>query len=246
MENENLQSEVPSDEVEFKEYKRLKRQEEALAMINRIEYDYLSRNIDKATLKNACRDFEKVGLGAVVVLPVYVKACVNFLGKDPSCALIAAISYPHGGDVIDIKVDAVKRAVRDGVDEVEVCAPLAAIKDGNYSYFKKECKKLKKAARHRALRIVIDCASLTESELTKACQCATDCGVVMLRLNNMTDSELLSRLKTAVKDKCLFKVDGGNDYTSFQERVVKGAQAVSCKNALDLAIYISSQIDSDI
>jgi deoxyribose-phosphate aldolase len=255
MENEDLQTEgvdysaadsATRDEMEFKEFKRLKRQEEAAAMIARIEGDFLSEYTDKSRIRNACKDFDRAGVGAIIVLPAYVKPCVSFLGKDPKCGLIAAISYPHGCDVTEVKTAATKRAVKDGVDEVEVCAPTAIIKDGNFSYFKKECKKLKKAARNRALRIVFDCAALSDAELTKACQCAADCGVNMLRLNNLADVQQLTAIKTAIKDKCLLKVDGGDDFSSFQQRVVLGAQSVASKNVSDVVQYLLAQIDREL
>jgi deoxyribose-phosphate aldolase len=247
MENENLQAEnsASQDEKEFKEFKRLKRQEEASAMIARMECDFLGAFTDKTRLKNVCKDLDGAGVGGVVVLPVFVKPCVSFLGKDPKTALIAAISYPHGGDVTEVKVSATKIAVKDGVDEVEVYAPTAVIKDGNFSYFKRECKKLKRAVSHRALRIVFDCSALTEGELVKACQCAADSGVNMIRLNNLDDLQLFTKIKSAIKDKCLLKTDGGDDYSSFQQRVVLGAQSVACKNASDLAKYLLSQADKE-
>ena len=71
------------------------------------------------------------------------------LGKDPQTSLIACISSPHGGDTTEIKVKAIKDAVKNGVDEVEVTAPIAYVKDANWGYVKRELKKLKGAYKHR-------------------------------------------------------------------------------------------------
>jgi deoxyribose-phosphate aldolase len=228
------------DEKEFKEFKRLKRIEEAKALIARIECDSLSSCTDKPTLKGLCKQLNKIGAGAIVVLPSMVKPCVSFLGEDPACALIAAISYPHGGDVTETKVAAVKRAVKDGVDEVEVYAPLAIIKDGNTSYFKRECKKLKKAAKTRAVRMVFDCDLLTEGELVKACIICADCGIDLIRLDNCVDTGLLARVKSAVKDRCLFKAGGCENFADFQQWVVVGANSVCVSQPESMASLIMS------
>jgi deoxyribose-phosphate aldolase len=232
------------DEQEFKEFKRLKRIEEAKAMICRVECDCLSAYTDKATLKGLCKRLDKMGLGSLIVLPNMVKPCVSFLGKDPSCAIIAAISYPHGGDVTEIKVAAVKRAVKDGVDEVEVYSPLALIKDGNWAYFKKECKKLKSAARHRALRIVFDCEQLNENELVKAAIICADCNVNTIRLDNTSDVAIIDKLKNAVKDRCKFKTSNCKNFAEFQHWTVAGVDSVSCVQPENLAKLIMSDAEN--
>ncbi len=228
---------VKTEEEEFEEFKRANRIKEAKATALKIELDCLSDICDRAYLKDMCRRANLQEIGAIVVYPAVVKACVSYLGSDPKVSLIAAVSYPHGGDTTEIKVQAVKRAVKDGVDEVEVSAPIALLKDGNYQYFKKECKKLKRAAKVRALRLVFDCAHLTEKELIKACSVAADAGVNCVRLNR-ADCELIAAVKAGLKGKCLIKADKAEEFTSFISYCNVGADVVNCPRAFDLAAYL--------
>lgn len=243
MENENNLSPqmTQEEEQQFIEFKRMKKIGEAVGRVAKIECDCLSSYIEKSTLKQLCRESEQIALGGIVVLPLLVKPCVNFLGKDPKVSLVAAISYPHGGDTTAVKAAAVKRAVKDGVDEVEVSAPYALLRDGNYSYFKKECKKLVKAAKGRAVRVVLDGASLSLQELAKSCSAAADGGVHCIRINGATDAEVLTKVKTAVKDKCLIKIDGVENVAGFENAVSLGASLVSCKSSVELARLILAQ-----
>ena len=167
-----------SEEEQFKEFRRLKRREEAAANVAKLECDCLSPATDKTTLRELCRSANSMKLGGIVVYPYMVKACVAYLGADPQCSLIASISSKCGGDATEVKADAVKRAVKDGVDETEVWAPTFFIRDGNFVYLKRECKKLAKASRNRALRIVLDCAALREQEVLKACSVIAETGVI--------------------------------------------------------------------
>lgn len=235
---------VLSEEEQYKEFKRAKHLEEAKASITKIELDCLSPQTDKASLKETCKSANTLEIGAVVVFPSFVKACVSYLGKDPKISLIGAISYPYGGDTTEVKVAAVKRAVKDGVDEVEVTAPIAFLKDGNWAYFKKECKKLKKAAKIRALRVTFDCALLSEKELTRACTVAADVGVNCVRLNN-ADGEIVAAVKTALKGKCLIKAEKADSATAFASFCTMGADAVNCTNACDIATYILKQAEEE-
>ena len=220
------------EQKQFEEFKRLKFIEQTQAKISKIECDCLSPTIEKSALKQLCRDGDRLRMGGIVVLPAYVKACVGFLGNDPQCSLVAAISYPHGSDVTEVKAQAVKRAVRDGVDEVEVSVPYAVLKEGNMAYFKRECKKLAKAVRPMALRLLFDCSRLSEREILRACSCAAENGVNVIRLTECTPP-FISAVKGAVKDKCLIKCDAHSE-SDAETAMTMGAALVSCKSATEL------------
>lgn len=236
-----MQEIIPHDsfteEEEFRQFQKLKKLESTKGSIGRMEYDYLSVFADKAELKEICRKANGMELGAIIVFPTFVEACVGYLGRDPKTSLIAAISYPYGEEVIPVKALAVKRAVKNGVDEVEVSAPTAFIKAGNFAYFKKEVKKLKKASGCRALRIVLDCAMLTERELLKASQVAVDAGANCLRLSN-ADSDTVCKVRAALKGKGLIKADGATSEEALENFCTMGADYVGCRRACDLATYM--------
>lgn len=240
--NEKIAS--ANEDEQYKEFKRVKRLEEAKASILRIECDCISAYTEKTALKEVCKSANALEIGAIIVFPNYVKACVNYLGKDPKVSLIAAISYPYGEETIDVKATAVKRAVKDGVDEVEVSAPTAFLRDGNLAYFKKECKKIKSAAKSCAVRVAFDCALLSEKELIKSATVAADAGINCLRLNN-ADGETISSVKSALKGKCLIKAEKAEGAPAFAKLCTMGADTVSCNSALNLAQYILKQAETE-
>ncbi|MDE7301362.1 MAG: hypothetical protein K2N47_04245 [Clostridia bacterium] len=237
-------TEATSEDEQFKEFKRQKRLEEAKSRVTKIEYDCLSTNIDKAILKETCQEADRLALGAIIVYPNLVKSCVAFLGDDPQVSLIAAISYPHGEDVLDIKCAAIKRAIKDGVDEVEVCAPANLLKDSSFALFKKECKKVKKACKQRAIRIVIDCANLEEKQIIKASTIAADVGINCIRLTS-AGPDIISEVKTAVKDKCIIKSDGAENTMQFLNALTAGADTVGCTQALELSKFLLKEAEQD-
>ncbi|MGN0817387.1 MAG: hypothetical protein ACI4L9_00320 [Candidatus Coproplasma sp.] len=238
MENTSVNLLTEEEQKQFLEFKRIKKEQEARAKVAKLECDFLSPYAEKSALKQLCKDGDRLGMGGIVVLPSMVKPCVAFLGRDPKCGIIAAISYPHGGDLTEVKAAAVKRAVKDGADEVEVCAPSSFLKDGNISYFKRECKKLKRAAKTRALRVCLDVAVLTDQEIVRAAACAADCGVNAVRISGFATSELIRTIKAAVKDKVGLKLDCGENAADYEQAVAVGATTVSCKSAVELATLI--------
>ena len=233
------QSVSPSELEQFEEFKKIKLMEQTRARIAKVECDCLSSSIGRAELRSLCREAERLALGGIVVLPVHVKMCVVYLGDDPRCSLIAPVSYPHGGDSTEGKIALVKRAVRDGVDEVEVYAPFSAIRESNMAYVRREFKKLARAVRPRALRIVLDCSVLREEEVVRACNCAADCGVNVVRLVNAGGLSAIISAKSALRDRCLLKADG-NTLSAMEEAEALGASLINCNGAVELCSRLLS------
>ena len=245
-------NEIIMDETErqqFNEFKRKLNLQAAEAQVSKIEYNLLDAAVEKGTLRRACQDAEQLKLGAICVLPSLVKSCVAFLGHNPNARLIACVSFPHGGDSLKTKIAAVKNAIKDGADEVEVTAPIAFIKDGNWSYVKREFKKLRKAAKNRVIRINLESPLLTAQELTRLCTLAADCKITCLRESSGAysggfDADTVAHIQTAVKDKCIIKADGVMNIFEMNTAVDMGAGIIGSRNATDLARLILQTADA--
>lgn len=229
-----------SELKQFNDYKRKLSMQAVQAEVGKIEYNLLEATTNKEILKRACQDANSLKLGAICVLPNAVRLCVRFLGSDPQTSVIACISYPHGGDTTKIKVKAVKQAIKDGVDEVEVTAPIACIKEGDWGYVKREFKALKKATKKSALRINIECNFLTPVELTKICTVAVDCGITSIRTSSgfygsAFKADTISAIHNIVKDRCTIKADGVSTIGEAETAFTMGAGIVGSRNATNLA-----------
>ena len=228
---------------QFNDYRRKLNLQAAEAQVRGIEYNLIDATTNKALLKRACQEANTLKLGAVCVLPNSVRLCANFLGANPQTSLIACISYPHGGDTTKIKVKAVKEAIKDGVDEVEVTVPIACIKESDWGYIKRELKALKKATKKSALRINIEYSLLTPAELTKICTIIADCGITSIRTssgfyNSGFKADIITAIKNIVRDKCTVKADGVSTLGNAETALSMGAGIVGSKNAPDIARLI--------
>lgn len=249
MENqtENLQNVVisPQERQEFDEFKRQKRVAEARAIINKLELSLSQVSVERASLRRAMKDAEKLGLGGVCVTPYLVKPCADFLGGVSPITVAAAISVWGGTDTTDIKVRQVKRALRDGAKAVEVTVPVPAIKEGSWGYVKREFKKLKFAARKATLRINLEAPLLTSQELTRVCALVTECGITCVRtagdiFGSGADEEDLKVIKAAVKDKTVIKADGAEAPGRIATLMELGANIIGSAAAVQMAQTILS------
>ena len=230
-----------AEKQQFELFRKKLNQQAAEAQVSKLEYNLANALTDKATLRNACQEANALKLGAICVLPDMVGACVAYLGKQTKTSVIACISFPHGGDVTKVKVAAIKNAVKDGADEVEVTVPIAFVKEKNWAYVKREFKKLKVAAKKRAIRINIGSEYLTPEEITKICSVATDCGITAL--NTVSDADHISCIFTAVKDKCTIKADNVASVTDMVTAFGLGAGIIGSRNAVNLARLVLNEYE---
>lgn len=239
---------ISNEEQMFKEFKRRITAAAAKAQIKKLEYNLAEGVIDTNSAKRACADAASLGLGAICVMPCHVRCCAPML-RDSGVTLVACVSYPAGGDTTDIKVKAVKRAIKDGAGEVEVSAPAHFIKDGNFSAFKREVKKLKKAVKDKALRLDAECANLSREELFKVCSLAAECGVTALKTSSSAlgagkDSKSIAEMKQAVKDRCTIKAEGIQTVYEMSSANDMGAEVIGSSNAPDIAKQILAAVEN--
>lgn len=236
----------------FEDFRRRINLQAAQAQIKKIEYNLSDVASGLAAIKAACADATNLKLGGVCVAPSFVKPCAAFLGnaQNRKSSLIACISYPNGGDTTEIKVKAVKQAIKNGADEVEVTAPIAQIRDGNFQYVKREIKKLRKAAKNRALRISAESSMLGSREVIKLCLIAADCKADSVKTSSQCrdgDGEkTIADIRSAIKDKCTIKAEGVSSVTEMSAAIDMGAVAVGSKNAPSVARYILAAAKNEV
>ncbi len=244
------QSLSTNEKLLYTQFRRKINTEAAKSQIKKIEYNLADPTVGLPAIKSACSDAQALGMGGVCVLPCFVRQSVNFLGADRSCGVIACISAPHGGDTTDIKVKAVKRAVKDGADEVEVTVPVAHIREGNFSYFKKELKKLRSASKKMSLRIDAECPLLTKEDVAKVCAIAADVGVNSVKTSSGAygrgnELEMIAEIKSTVRDKCTIKSEGVATVLELSNAVDMGANVVGSRNAATVARSILAAATSE-
>lgn len=242
-----------SEKLMFAQFRRKINLDASRAQVKKLEYNLCDPCNGLNNLKAACADASALGLGGVCVMPAFVKQCSAILGAQTlrKCRLIACVGHPSGGEVTAIKVKAVKRAIKDGADEVEVTVPVAHIRDGNFSYVKRELKKLRSACKKSALRIDTESALLTKNEIIRVCALAAECGVNSIkaranRLSGGSSTELFADMKTAVKDKCTLKAEGAATVLEMSGAIDMGASVIGSKNAADVARTILAAAEMDM
>jgi len=161
-------------------------------------------------------EFAKVNhTASVCINPYYVKYASDFL-KDTVVKVCTVIGFPLGQNTTEVKVFEAKNAIENGADEIDMVINVAALKDKNYDFVKKEIKDIFVAVswHNKLLKVIIENAYLTDDEKRKVCEICKEVGVDFVKTSTgfaptgATASDV-KIMKEVVGGKCKIKAAGG-------------------------------------
>lgn len=235
-----------SELAEFEEFKRQKKLLELRRKLKKIDHTLLKQTATKAEIKKLCDEAMEYGFYSVCVQPVHVREVSNYL-KESAVDVACVVGFPMGENLTEVKVLETKRAVADGADEIDMVACISAIKNGNFSYVKKDIKKVVSAAKGHPVKVILETSLLTREELIKSCQCARDGGAAFVKTSTGyfgegAKAEDVKLMKEAVKGACSVKASGGiRNGEQFLKMLEAGADRVGTSAGVQIAKDLKEQ-----
>jgi deoxyribose-phosphate aldolase len=126
-------------------------------------------------IEKLCQDALKYGFKAVVVNPIHVRTCKKIL-KDTKVKVATVAGFPLGEDLLKVKLFEVKRACKEGAEEIDAVMCVSAAKAGNWKAVEQEIKKIVRAAGKRLVKVILETSYLTDEEIERACQICVEAG----------------------------------------------------------------------
>ena len=237
-----------SELKEFEEFKRQKKLTELRRLLRTIDHTLLKQTATRADIKKLCDEAREFGFYSVCVQPVYVSACRDFLRHSPAVKIACVVGFPMGENLTATKVYETKCAVRDGADEIDMVICVSAVKNGNYSYVKKEIKQVVKAAKGNPVKVILETSLLTRDEMLRAAACARDAGAAFVKTSTGyfgegAKAEDVKLLKSTVGQACGVKASGGiRTAEQFQEMIDAGADRIGTSAGKEIAGALQKQM----
>ena len=143
-----------------------------------IDHTLLRPDATPSAIDQLCEEATAHGFAAVCVPPYYVRRAAGLL-KDSPVLVATVIGYPTGYTHQSVKVTEIKRAVQDGVDEVDVVVNIAAVKNADWNYVSQDIESCTMAAHlhGKLIKLIVEATLLTNEELQKVCALAATAGV---------------------------------------------------------------------
>ncbi len=208
-----------------------------------IEHTLLRPNTSKKDVLSLCTQADKHNFWGVCIPPYYVsvaRKAISDAGTDTKIATV--IGFPFGYGRTSAKVEEVKQALRDGVDEIDAVINIAAVKSNDFTTVSNDIDSMITACQmqNKKAKLIFEVDLLNDKEITKLCMLAVEAGADFIKtstgmLPGGVTTEIISKLRKQLPEKVLIKAAGGiKTAKQAQELIAAGAARIGTSNGLKI------------
>lgn len=179
-----------------------------------IDHTILLPDCTSEDIEALCDEAHKHKFKAVCIPPYFAREVVRKLENSP-VQVATVIGFPMGYSCTPAKVEEVKRAIEEGVDEVDVVINICAVKNSHWSYVKNDIESMTMAAhsKGKVIKVILETNLLNEDELNQLCEICNQVGVNFVKtstgINGGATVETVTKLRGLLKDDIKIKASGG-------------------------------------
>lgn len=143
-----------------------------------LESTLLKADTKPDQIRHLCEEAIALQVVGVCIPPYYVKDAVKIL-EGTGILTVSVGGFPMGYQNSASKIEDMKRIIQDGADEVDVVAPIAAIKAAHWTYVDNQIKALAQMAhlKDKPIKLIIETGLLTREEIERVCELAVEARV---------------------------------------------------------------------
>ncbi|MTI66553.1 MAG: deoxyribose-phosphate aldolase [Firmicutes bacterium] len=203
-----------------------------------IDHTILKPDTTKDNVKKVCNEAKDYGFASVCVNPYYVKF-VNEQLKGSSVKVTSVIGFPLGNSTKEVKAFEVKKAIKDGADELDMVINVAALKNKEFDIVKEDIIAVINEANEKALvKVIIETCLLDNDEIIKACKIAKEAGADFVKTSTgfSTDGAKVEDIKlmreTVGKDMGVKASGGIRDIDKAEKMIEAGATRIGASSSV--------------
>ena len=205
-----------------------------------IEHTNLKPTIDAYAVEQLTAEAVEQQFVGLCVPPFWVKKVRRDLGES-DIQLVTVAGFPLGYHMTETKLEEIKVALRDGVDEIDLVMNVSALK-AQMPWVKVEFAKCAKLVheQERILKVIIETAYLNEKELELACRWCADAGVDFVKTSTGfapegAKVEIIRRMRELLPSNVGIKASGGiKSYEQAVALVEAGADRLGTSSGLEI------------
>jgi deoxyribose-phosphate aldolase len=149
-------------------------------LAHRIDHTLLKPQAVRQDIHSLCQQAREFEFCAVCVNPRWVSYAADLL-HGSSVGVASVVGFPLGANSTKIKAAQTKEAIFAGAGEIDMVADLSAIIEGDQAYLLRQFHAVLKVCRSVRppvpLKVIIECAALTEVQKKFVCQVAQAAGI---------------------------------------------------------------------
>jgi len=136
-----------------------------------IDHTLLHPATTTADIQRLCAEAVQHQFAAVCVSPYHVFTAAEAL-RDSDVKVATVVGFPMGYSSTESKIAAIKKAIADGADEIDMVQNLSALKNKDWAYISGETAACLQPLRlhNKSLKVIVETALITDEELIRCCE----------------------------------------------------------------------------
>lgn len=175
-----------------------------------IDHTLLKPESTRADVLALVAEAESLGTYSICVSPSMLPVDVP-----PTVKVATVIGFPSGAVKTAVKVAEARQAVADGADEVDMVQNIGWAKEHRFDEIAEEIAGVKGACGSVLLKVILETAALTDSEIVACCEAAEKAGADFVKTSTGfhpaggASVHAVSLMKETVGDRLGVKASGG-------------------------------------
>lgn len=141
-------------------------------ILSHVDHTLLKAVATWEEIQTLCEEAIEYKTASVCVPPCYIKRIHDTYKERVNICTV--VGFPLGYSTTRAKLEEVKQALEDGASEIDMVINLTHVKNGDYHEVTEEIRKLKEAAGHKILKVIIETCYLTRDEKIAMCKAVTE------------------------------------------------------------------------
>ncbi len=207
-----------------------------------IEHTFLKPDASRQQIEQICAEAIKYKFAGVCIPPYFVRFARQLL-NNTHVRLVTVVGFPLGYTIVNAKVEETRKALDEGVDEIDMVMNIAALKAGDIKPFVEDIESVATLCRLKAktIKVILETNLLSDDEIKKACEISATIGVDYVKTCTgffggvqLAHVELM---KSVLPEKVKIKASGGIRDRQFALALIEaGAKRLGTSSGVDLIL----------
>lgn len=204
-----------------------------------IEHTNLNNTATFEDIEKLCKEAIKYHFRTVCVHPFYVGIVKEYL-KKTNISVCTVVGFPLGMNTTQVKQYEAIDAIDKGADEIDMVINVAALKNKDYDYIKKEIEEIRDAIGGKTLKVIIESSLLTDEEIIKMTKICNETFVNFVKTStgfngNVATKEAVKLINDNKEEYIEIKASGGIDSLSKMENMINnGATKIGTSHGVKI------------
>lgn len=150
------------------------------------DHTLLAPGTTQSELEAFLHDAIALRVGRVCISPTLVAAGAEVL-RGSGIEIVTVVGFPSGVHAAEVKAAEAARAGAEGADEIDMVVNRGLVRAGNWAALEAEIRAVREAVPERVLKVILETAALSDTEIIGACRAAEAAGADFVKTSTGFD-----------------------------------------------------------